>query len=76
MKSPQQRKTFRVLDAAITVSRKTRQCNHMGYSVKIVMDDGRIINGFLGVLTIQEAMGRSLKFIPTSGGGESTYEKD
>jgi len=64
MKSPQVRKTFRVLDAKITVKRKTRQCNHIGYTVKIEMDAGRIVNGFLGVLLLQDAMDKSLKFIP------------
>lgn len=66
MKSPQVKKTFRVLDAKITVTRKTRQCNHMGWNVKIEMDDGRIVNSFLGVLLLQDAMDYSLKFIPTS----------
>ena len=63
-------KSFRVLDAHITLRSSTSMGNFRGWRVTVKMDDGRVNRGFCNRLTVEEAMPRAIRFIPTKVEGD------
>ena len=59
-------KSFRLLDAHFTLRSRTSMGNFVGWRVTVKMDDGRVNKGLINVLTLEEAMPRAIRFIPTN----------